>query len=58
MIVLSGSDLERDVADSYRLGANAYVVEPTDLAGYRRVCDAMLSFWLGAARRVRRAAGA
>jgi len=55
VIVFSGSDLERDVADCYRLGANAYVVKPRDLEGYRRVCRAIDSFWLGAARRARTA---
>lgn len=51
VLVLSGSDLERDVLDCYRLGANAYVIKPADLDGYRKAFGSIVSFWLGTARR-------
>jgi len=54
VLVFSGSDLERDVSDCYRLGANAYVTKPADLDGYRKTLAAIVAFWLGAATRISR----
>lgn len=50
IIILTTSSAERDVVESYRLGANAYVVKPVDLDRFFAVVDAIHQFWMGAVR--------
>lgn len=45
VVVLTSSDAERDVVESYRLGANCYVKKPFDLAAFRDVVKAIENFW-------------
>ncbi|MCA9640323.1 MAG: response regulator [Polyangiaceae bacterium] len=49
-VVLTSSDAERDVADSYRLGANCYVRKPGDLHSYQAAVQAIEEFWFSAVR--------
>jgi chemotaxis family two-component system response regulator Rcp1 len=50
IIILTTSAAEQDVRDSYRLGANAYVVKPVDLDRFFAVVAAIQQFWMHAAR--------
>ncbi|MBI4860752.1 MAG: response regulator [Candidatus Riflebacteria bacterium] len=50
VVVLTGSESERDVRECYDLGANAFVHLPTDLHGMERTIHATLDFWLGVVR--------
>ena len=47
VVVMTTSREPRDIAESYRLGANGYVVKPVDFERFkdatRRLCD----YWLG-----------
>ncbi len=36
-----------DIAESYRLGANGYVVKPVDLERFRDVAKWLCDCWLG-----------
>jgi CheY-like chemotaxis protein len=50
VIILTTSSAERDVTESYRLGANAYVVKPVDLDRFFSVVAAIQTFWMRAVR--------
>jgi CheY-like chemotaxis protein len=45
VIVLTSSDLDRDILQSYDLGANAYVVKPVTLESFVDAMEAMKAFW-------------
>ena len=45
VVVLTTSDDEEDVLQSYKLHANCYVRKPVDLAGLIKVVQAIDSFW-------------
>lgn len=45
VIVCSGSDARRDVVNSYKYHANAYVVKPQSPAGYRKLVRSIKDFW-------------
>ena len=45
-IVLSTSENEADIDDSYNRHANAYLVKPDSIAGYQRVASLLQEFWL------------
>jgi CheY-like chemotaxis protein len=49
-VVLSGSVLDSDTNLAYRLGAQAYVPKPGDLAALREMLQAACIFWTFAAR--------
>jgi CheY-like chemotaxis protein len=49
VIVLSGSSRAADRALAYELGANAYVVKPTELRTLREVARTIYEFWCEAA---------
>jgi CheY-like chemotaxis protein len=46
VVVFSTSSESSDVDESYRLGANAYVVKPESAAGFIRTVRAVCEFWL------------
>lgn len=46
VVVLTSSDAGKDIAASYRLGANCYLTKPLDLAAFQAVVRAIESFWL------------
>lgn len=50
VIVLSGSTRDEDVKLAYALGANAYMVKPTDFAEQVDAVKAMRAFWFDTAR--------
>ena len=45
VVMLTSSQEERDVAESYALGANAYVVKPLDSAKFVQCVRALGTFW-------------
>lgn len=46
VIVLSSSIDEGDLEKAYQLGANAFLVKPSDLSTLVEMCKAMKLFWL------------
>lgn len=46
VIMLTSSQDERDVRESYRLGANAYVVKPVEFRRFAYVLQHLETFWL------------
>ena len=46
MIILSSSQEEEDIVAAYRLGANAYLVKPTDVSKLEGMVRAINDFWL------------
>jgi CheY-like chemotaxis protein len=47
IVVLTASQVERDVRQSYELGANAYVVKPVEFRKLAFVLQHLETFWLG-----------
>ena len=46
VVVLTSSHEDRDIALSYQLGANSYVVKPVDFEGFLEVVGNMGLYWL------------
>jgi two-component system, chemotaxis family, response regulator Rcp1 len=46
VVILTTSQAEQDVLESYRLHANAYVTKPVDLEQFLRVVGSIEEFWL------------
>ena len=46
VVVLTTSADERDIAESYDLGANCYITKPVDLDQFLAVVQSIESFWL------------
>lgn len=47
IVMLTSSQDERDVRESYLLGANAYVVKPVEFRRFALVLQHLETFWLG-----------
>ncbi len=47
IVMLTSSHDDRDVRESYQLGANAYVVKPVEFRKFAFVLQQLESFWLG-----------
>jgi len=47
VVVMSTSREPRDIAESYRLGANAYVVKPVDFERFKDAARRLCDYWLG-----------
>jgi CheY-like chemotaxis protein len=48
--VLSGSNFLRDVTKAYQLGANSFLVKPSDLRKFTLAIKETIEFWLGAGK--------
>jgi len=46
VVILTTSQAEQDILESYRLRANAYVTKPVDLEQFLRVVQSIEQFWL------------
>src|SRR5262249_1522597 len=44
-VVLSGSGLESDIEEAYRLGANTFFTKPGQLAELRKIIGALIDYW-------------
>ena len=47
VVMLTSSEADKDVIDSYDLKANSYIVKPVNLDKFRDVVIAIESFWFG-----------
>jgi len=45
-VMLSGSGLDKDVAEAYRLGVNSYFRKPSDFGHFIKVLNAIFEYWL------------
>jgi two-component system, chemotaxis family, response regulator Rcp1 len=50
VVVLTTSQAEKDILESYRLQANAYVTKPVDLDQFLEVVKSIEQFWLQVVR--------
>jgi DNA-binding NarL/FixJ family response regulator len=46
VVVLTSSDHIRDVNQAYQLGANSFMVKPTDFQNYVEVGKTLQTYWL------------
>jgi two-component system response regulator len=46
VVILTSSREERDLAESYGLGVNSYVVKPVDFDQFRKVAQELGYYWL------------
>jgi len=54
VVVLTSSDLDQDVAEAYRRGAQSYIRKPVDYADFAAAVRETLQYWLGLNRPVPR----
>jgi CheY-like chemotaxis protein len=47
VVVISTSSRDEDIAHSYRLGCNAYIVKPESASTFIQVIHAVSHYWLG-----------
>ena len=45
IVILTSSDAERDIVESYALGANCYVTKPLGLVAFQAVVTTIKTFW-------------
>lgn len=45
VVMLTSSDLDRDIIESYNLGVNAYVVKPVDFIEFAKAVKTLGLFW-------------
>jgi chemotaxis family two-component system response regulator Rcp1 len=45
VVVLTSSTAERDIVQSYNLGANCYVIKPVDLKAFQGIVKDVENFW-------------
>lgn len=50
VIVLTTSDEESDIAQSYKMMANCYIVKPVNFVKFKKVVSIINDFWLGVAK--------
>ena len=50
VIVFTNADATADVERAYELGANAYVVKPSDVESFVAAVESIAEFWFGAAQ--------
>jgi two-component system, chemotaxis family, response regulator Rcp1 len=53
IVILTTSQAEQDILQSYRLGANAFVTKPVEIDHFFEVVRSMEHFWLEVARLAR-----
>lgn len=46
VVVLTSSEAEEDIVQSYELNANAYMTKPVDFDGFLEVVDSFEHFWV------------
>ena len=53
VVILTTSQAEQDILQSYRLGANAFITKPVEIDQFFQVVRAMEQFWLEAVKLAR-----
>ena len=53
VVILSTSQAEQDIVQSYRLGANAFVTKPAEIDQFFQVVQSLEQFWLAVAKLAR-----
>lgn len=48
VVMLTSSNVERDIVRCYRLGVNSYVQKPMDFDAFRTIVQGIGRYWLGA----------
>jgi len=51
VVVLTSSEAEEDIIDSYDLHANAYLTKPVDFDGFVDIVSSIEEFWLSVVKR-------
>ena len=51
VVVLTSSEAEEDIVDSYDLHANAYLTKPVDFDGFVDIVGSIEEFWLSVVKR-------
>ena len=46
VVLFTSSKEEKDILQSYQLGANSYIVKPVDFDGYKKVVSDLSAYWL------------
>jgi DNA-binding response OmpR family regulator len=46
VVVLTSSDAQRDIIESYHLGVNSYIVKPVEFEGFMAAVAQLGMFWL------------
>lgn len=52
-VVLSSSEQDRDIFESYDYGANAYVVKPIDFSEFTQTIKTIFHFWMNVSESVK-----
>jgi two-component system, response regulator len=47
VVIMTSSNEQRDLIESYQLGVNAFIQKPVDFDDFRRVIEQVGKFWLG-----------
>ena len=50
VVILTSSDAERDVVQTYELGANCYITKPVDLSAFQAIVRSIEGFWFTVVR--------
>ncbi len=50
IVIMTSSNQDRDIAETYRLGVNGFVTKPVQLAEFSEVVASIGVFWLGTNR--------
>ncbi len=46
IVMLSGSGLNKDIVEAYRLGVNSYFTKPSDFRKFQRLLSTVFEYWL------------
>ncbi|MGH8728666.1 MAG: response regulator [Burkholderiales bacterium] len=46
VVMLTSSEEERDIVESYKLGVNSYIVKPVDFDKFREVVSELEMYWM------------
>lgn len=52
IVILTTSDAEQDVIDSYKLHASGYVKKPVTLEGFQQIINKLEEYWFAICKRV------